>query len=131
MEVSVIVVESPPPNGMGVSVVIELGQTSNAEKKFLLERWLQAEARALVLLEQILVAADNGAAAPAADGIRAEAKLGADNEINPLITKVMMNKKVASPLAKRKTGTMRGVGGLTPAICGVKVKLRGARREGS
>ena len=75
--------------------------------------------------------ADNGAAALYTDGAGAAAKLGADNEINPLITNEMTNKKVASAVAKRKTGTARGVGGLMPAICGVKVKLRGARRDGS
>ena len=66
---------------------------------------------------------DNGAPAPTADGIRAAARLGADNEINPLTTNEMTNKKVAIAVAKRKTGTMRGVGGLMPAICGVNVKL--------
>ena len=49
--------------------------------------------------------ADNGAPAPTADGIRAAAKLGADNEINPLTTNEMTNKKVAIAVAKRKTGT--------------------------
>ena len=76
-------------------------------------------------------AAENGAAALFADGAGAAARLEADNEINPLTTNVMMNKNVANAVANRKTGTARGVGGLMPAIVAVKVKLRGARREGS
>ena len=71
-------------------------------------------------------AADIGAAALNAAGAERAA-----NENNPLIKNVIMNKNVANADANRNTGTTRGVGGLTPAICGVRVKLRGAHREGS
>ena len=63
-------------------------------------------------------AGNRGAAALFADGAGAAARLGADNEISPLITKVITNKKVAIAVANRNTGTMRGVGGLCQPFAG-------------
>src|SRR5512133_820148 len=45
--------------------------------------------------------------------------------------KLKTKRMAATADAKRKNGNARGTGGLIPAILGVRVKLRGARRAGS
>ena len=130
VEVSVVIGARPAPEDMGTSVVIGAADIKRGAEVSVGAMAASGSAGACGGAKASC-AADNGAIAPTADGAGAAARLEAENEINPLITNVMTNKKVASAVAKRKTGTMRGVGGLMPAICGVKVKLRGARREGS
>src|SRR5271157_128436 len=102
VDVCVAVVESPPPNGMGVSVIIGAADIKRGEEVSVIAFAGSGNAGAWAAGADSCDA-DKGAAAPTADGIRAVAKLRADKEINPLITKVMMNKKVASAVAKRKT----------------------------
>jgi hypothetical protein len=47
-----------------------------------------------------------------------------------LVPNVKTNNSMATADAQEKTGTSRGTGARIPAILGVKVKLRGARRWG-
>ena len=123
MEVTGVFGARPAPEVMGTSVVIGAADIKRGAEVSVGAIGANGSAGACVAAGADSCAADIGAGA--------EARLGADNEINPLITKEMTNKKVATAVAKRKSGTARGVGGLMPTICGVKVKLRGARREGS
>ena len=133
--VPVVLGASPPPNDMGVSVVSGEADIRRGEEVSVGAMAASAGAcvgaGAAVAAGAASCAADMGAAAPNAAGAGAVARAGAVNVTNPLTTNVTTNKNVANTEAKRKTGTRRGVGGLTPAICGVNVKLRGARREGS
>ena len=109
-------------SGVGISVVIGEADVKRGED-FSVGAIAASGSAGACVAAGASCAADIGAAAPAANGAGAAARLGADNEINPLTTNEITNKKVAIAVAKRKIGTTRGVGGLTPAICGVNVKL--------
>lgn len=121
MDVSAVIGARPAPEDMGTSVVIGAADVKRGAEVSVGAIGTNGGAGACGAAS---CAADNGAIiAPTADGAGAEARVGADNEINPLTTNVMMNKNVANAVANWKTGTMRGIGGLTPAICGLNVKL--------
>ena len=115
-------------SGVGISVAISGAAIKRGEEVSVEAFAASGSAGACVAAGAASCAADIGAAALNAVGARAALRL---KDKSPLITNEMKNKKVASADAKRNAGTARGVGGLKPAICGVNVKLRGARREGS